>query len=65
MAVDDLVEEITKKLGEETRLSDWLNVDQSMIQEFADVTKDHQWIHVDVDRATKESPFGSTVAHGF
>jgi len=65
MAVDDLVEEITKKLGEETRLSDWLNVDQSMIQGFADVTKDHQWIHVDVDRATKESPFGSTVAHGF
>ena len=65
MAVDDLVEEITKKLGEETRLSDWLNVGQSMIQGFADVTKDHQWIHVDVDRSTKESPFGSTVAHGF
>lgn len=65
MAVDELVEEITRKLGEETHLSDWLAVDQTMINGFADVTKDHQWIHVDVDRAAKESPFGSTVAHGF
>ena len=45
MAVDDLVEEIIKTLGDETRLSDWLTVDQNMIQGFADVTKDHQWIH--------------------
>ena len=65
MAVDELVEELTQKLGQETHLSDWLAVDQSMINGFADVTKDHQWIHVDVDRAAKESPFGSTVAHGF
>ena len=65
MAVAEMVEEITGRLGEETHLSDWLNVDQTMIQGFADVTKDQQWIHVDVDRAAKESPFGSTVAHGF
>ena len=65
MAVDELVEELTKKLGQETHLSDWLAVDQRMISEFANVTKDHQWIHVDVDRAAKESPFGSTIAHGF
>ncbi|PKB73038.1 MAG: enoyl-CoA hydratase [SAR202 cluster bacterium Io17-Chloro-G7] len=65
MAVDEFVEELTRKVGEETHLSDWLAVDQAMIGEFADVTKDHQWIHVDVDRAAKESPFGSTIAHGF
>ncbi len=65
MAVAEMVDEITGRLGEETHLSDWLTVDQTMIQGFADVTKDHQWIHVDVDRAEKESPFGTTVAHGF
>jgi len=65
MAVNDVVAEITKKLGEETRLSDWLKVDQSMIQGFADVTKDHQWIHVDVGRAQKEMPGGTTIAHGY
>ncbi len=65
MAVDELVEEITGKVGEEIHVSDWLGVDQSMINGFADATKDHQWIHVDVDRAAKESPFGCTVAHGF
>ena len=51
MAVDDLVAELTKELNEEIHLSDWLTVDQSMINGFADVTLDHQWIHVDVDRA--------------
>ena len=65
MAVNELVEELTQKLGQETHLSDWLAVDQRMISEFASVTKDHQWIHVDVDRAAKESPYGSTIAHGF
>ena len=65
MAVDDLVAELTKELGEEIHLSDWLTVDQSMINGFADVTLDHQWIHVDVERAAKDSPFGSTIAHGF
>jgi acyl dehydratase len=42
-----------------------LEVTQEMIQQFADLTGDHQWIHVDVERATKESPFGGPVAHGF
>jgi len=65
MGVNELVEELTQKLGQETHLSDWLAVDQRMISEFANVTKDHQWIHVDVDRAAKESPFGSTIAHGY
>jgi acyl dehydratase len=65
MAVDDMVKDITNRLGEETDLSDWLEVDQAMINAFAGATQDHQWIHVDVDRAAKESPFGQTVAHGF
>ena len=52
-------------LGEEIGVSSWIAVDQKRIDEFAHCTEDHQWIHVDVDRAAKESPFGGTVAHGF
>ncbi len=51
--------------GKEVAVSDWLTVTQKMIDQFADATHDHQWIHVDVDRATKESPFGAPIAHGF
>jgi acyl dehydratase len=46
-------------------VSDWLTVDQERINEFADCTDDHQWIHVDVERARRESPLGSTIAHGY
>lgn len=46
-------------------MSDWVQVTQDMVDRFADVTGDHQWIHVDVDRAAAESPFGGTIAHGF
>ena len=46
-------------------VSDWIEVTQAMIDAFADVTGDHQWIHVDVERAKRESPFGTTIAHGF
>ena len=65
MAIDELVTEINSGLGEQSHLSDWQDVSQSMIDGFADVTKDHQWIHVDVERAGNESPFKDTVAHGF
>jgi len=51
-------------VGRELR-SDWLTVTQTMIDEFARVTRDEQWIHIDQDRARRESPFGTTVAHGF
>ncbi|SRR5581483_4727830 len=51
--------------GRELVVSDWLVVTQPMIDAFADATGDHQWIHVDADRARKESPFGGTIAHGF
>jgi acyl dehydratase len=52
-------------VGRELGLSSWMTVDQARINQFADCTGDRQWIHVDVDRAKRESPFGSAVAHGY
>lgn len=52
-------------VGREVSISDWLVVTQERINAFADTTDDHQWIHVDVERATAETPFGTTIAHGF
>jgi acyl dehydratase len=52
-------------LGQEIGVSSWITIDQQRIVEFAHCTEDHQWIHVDVERARRESPFGDTVAHGF
>jgi len=51
-------------VGKELALSDWLTVDQDRIQRFAEATDDHQWIHVDVERA-KAGPFGAPIAHGY
>ncbi len=51
--------------GKELGVSDWLLIDQDRINLFADATLDHQWIHVDADRAKKESPYQSTIAHGY
>ena len=52
-------------VGRELGVSSWMTVDQARINQFADCTGDRQWIHVDVDRAKRESPFGSAVAHGY
>jgi acyl dehydratase len=52
-------------VGRELGVSSWMTVDQSRINQFADCTGDHQWIHVDFDRARRESPFGNPVAHGY
>jgi len=57
--------DLAAHLGEELGVSSWIVVDQKRIDEFAHCTEDRQWIHVDVDRAARESPFGGTVAHGF
>lgn len=54
-----------ERIGQETHLGDWLLIDQDRINQFAFVTEDDQWIHTDVARAAKESPFGTTIAHGF
>jgi acyl dehydratase len=52
-------------VGQELGVSDWVTVDQTMINKFADATGDYQWIHVDIDRAKREMPGGKTIAHGF
>ena len=58
-------DEFAAHLGEELGASEWLQVDQDRINMFADATLDHQWIHVDVERAKKESQYQSTIAHGY
>jgi acyl dehydratase len=52
-------------VGRELGVSDWVIVDQARIDAFAQCTGDRQWIHVDVERAVRESPFGGTIAHGY
>jgi acyl dehydratase len=52
-------------VGEEVGLSDWIVIDQHRIDQFAEATSDHQWIHVDVERAAREMPDGKTIAHGY
>ncbi|NKJ49077.1 dehydratase [Burkholderia sp. SG-MS1] len=52
-------------IGTEPLVSEWLTVDQAKVDRFAEATGDHQWIHVDPERARRESPFGGPVAHGF
>ena len=60
-SIDDAIALIGAELG----VSRWVNIEQSRIDAFADVTMDHQWIHVDVEKAKAESPYGATIAHGF
>lgn len=58
-------DEFASHLGQELGCSEWLSVDQDRINLFADATLDHQWIHVDVDRAKRESQYKNTIAHGY
>ena len=58
--IEQLQELISRELGP----TEWLEITQEDIDKFADVSRDHQWIHVDTERAAKESPYGTTVAHG-
>jgi acyl dehydratase len=53
------------RIGEEIAVGEWLDITQDRIQQFADATGDHQWIHLDIERAARESPFKTTIAHGF
>jgi acyl dehydratase len=57
------VEQLKQFVGQELRVGDWFEVTQEQVNAFADATGDHQWIHVDVERA-KNGPFGGTIAHG-
>ena len=58
------VDDIPAAIGTEIGRSEWRTVTQEMINLFADATDDHQWIHLDQERAAKETPFGTTIAHG-
>jgi acyl dehydratase len=58
------LDDVSGSVGEELGASEWLTIDQQRIDDFADATDDHQWIHVDVQRAAA-GPFGRTVAHGY
>jgi acyl dehydratase len=64
MRVLDDLEELAGLTGEPLGTSDWLQIDQDRVNRFADATGDHQWIHVDVERAAA-GPFGGTIAHGY
>ncbi|MDB5797241.1 MAG: MaoC family dehydratase [Paucimonas sp.] len=57
--------ELRSLLGQEVAVSNWVEITQERVQQFADATGDHQWIHLDVERSKRESPYGCTVAHGF
>lgn len=64
MRVFTTFEELTEAAGTDLGSSDWVVIDQARVNQFADATGDHQWIHVDVARA-KDGPFGGTIAHGY
>ena len=57
--------DLASHAGKEIGLSEWMRIDQARIDQFADVTEDHQFIHLDATRAAAETPFGGTIAHGF
>ena len=59
------VEGVLGLVGKHLGYSDWVTVSQEQVNRFADATGDHQWIHVDPERATRESPFGGPIAHGY
>ena len=65
MRMVETPEALRALLGQELGVSDWLEVTQDLIDRFAEVTGDHQWIHVDVERAKREMPGGKTIAHGY
>jgi acyl dehydratase len=63
-AFDDLAA-LEAAVGKGPYLSPWITITQAMIDEFAELTRDPQWIHLDAERAKRESPYGTTIAHGF
>jgi acyl dehydratase len=65
MSTSTTFEDLPRLVGQETGVSDWVEITQDRINRFADATGDHQWIHIDVERARKEMPGGKTIAHGY
>ena len=58
-------QDLKQHVGEEMGVSDWVTIDQARIDKFAEATGDHQWIHTDPERAARELPIGTTIAHGY
>ena len=65
MSIDSVLSELKPKVGSVIHVSEWMRIDQKMIDAFAEATGDNQWIHVDPERAARESPYGGTIAHGY
>ena len=65
MLIVDNPRDLADYIGQELAPSEWLTIDQAMIGKFAEATGDHQWIHVDVERAIRDMPGGATIAHGY
>jgi len=61
----DFLKFLEPQIGQEIHIGPWLQIDQQRINQFVEVTGDQQWIHIDPERAKKESPYGTTVAHGY
>ena len=59
------LDELKALVGQEVAVSDWVQISQERVNQFAEATGDHQWIHLDVERCKRESPFGAPIAHGF
>lgn len=64
MRIFESLSELSSAVGEELGTSDWVTIEQSRIDQFAEATGDHQWIHVDPEKAA-QGPFGTTIAHGY
>ncbi len=65
MLIIDSPDALKDLAGKELGVTDWITITQERINQFADATGDHQWIHIDRERARRESPYGTTIAHGF
>jgi acyl dehydratase len=63
-ALENAFEIMKARIGEQTSQSEWFEITQERVNDYAEVSMDHQWIHIDVERAKKESPFGEPIAHG-
>jgi acyl dehydratase len=59
------IAQLQAEVGNEVAISEWMTMTQDRVNQFAEATDDSQWIHVDVERAQRESPFGTTIAHGY
>lgn len=65
MSAEEILKKLSPQIGKEIHVGPWLTMTQERIHQFAEATLDHQWIHTDPDRAKKESPYGTTIAHGY